>query len=487
MTTSTTKIGHGSISLVPAKNLRPHPLNPRKNLGDLAELTDSIKKNGILQNLTAVPDPDRDDGYLILIGHRRFAAGKKAGLTEFPCVIASLNEPDQVKLMLCENIQRNDLTVAEQAQGFQMMIDFGISVKELAEQTGFAQSTIYHRLNIAKLDQKALKKKLSEITITDLIEMEKIEDIKTRNEILKNADRTNIRQKIERAYADQEAKKTVLIILQKCIDAGLQERQTNCWARDIIIHDHFYAYDKIDTDKLQVSDGAEFYCKQTDTSIFTYELKGEPAPEDPEQTAIENKVSRIEDEIGEQLDKLKEARNEIYEEIRAFGAVAKEGKYNRLGTKDFMLSFFRFIATSSYSLMGSSTDEFKPEAHNLCTKWNYSGPPIEWFDTMIDSIGEEVGDDPVVYAYIGLRERAKSNRGIAHGYATGLMRDASRPIMDSSAAELRIICRSLEYIGFRIDADLLKYLDEDNPCANRIRELSKEFRSLMDRGGKQEQ
>ena len=196
-----------TISMVEAKKLRPHPKNPRKNLGDLTELTESIKQNGIMQNLTAVPDPDKDDGYMIIIGHRRFAAGKKAGLKEFPVSIICLDEADQVKLMLCENIQRSDLTAVEKAEGFQMMIDFGISVQELSEETGFAPSTIYHRLNIAKLDKAALEKTMDQLTLTDLIELEKIEDIETRNDILRKANRQTFSQMVQVAVSDQKTKK----------------------------------------------------------------------------------------------------------------------------------------------------------------------------------------------------------------------------------------------------------------------------------------
>lgn len=72
---------------IPINRLFPHPDNPRKDLGDLSELSASIKASGILQNLTVVPDePDTPDtDYTIIIGHRRYAAAKIAGLTELPC------------------------------------------------------------------------------------------------------------------------------------------------------------------------------------------------------------------------------------------------------------------------------------------------------------------------------------------------------------------------------------------------------------------
>lgn len=81
------------ITNINAKLIHQHPDNPRKDLGDLTELSESIKKKGIMQNLTVVPghwDENRahhDEGYTLIIGHRRFAAGKMAGVTMYPCRI----------------------------------------------------------------------------------------------------------------------------------------------------------------------------------------------------------------------------------------------------------------------------------------------------------------------------------------------------------------------------------------------------------------
>lgn len=111
--------------------LLPHPQNPRKNLGDLSELADSIKKNGILQNLTVVKADE--DKYTVIIGHRRCAAAKLAGLTELPCVVADMDEAKQIETMLCENVQRSELTYVEQAEGFQLLLDMGFSVPDVAE------------------------------------------------------------------------------------------------------------------------------------------------------------------------------------------------------------------------------------------------------------------------------------------------------------------------------------------------------------------
>lgn len=108
---------------LPVNQLYPHPDNPRKELGDLSELAASIRANGVLQNLTVVPrmvtgeitGKSWQDGYTVIIGHRRLAAAKEAGLKEVPCVIADMTLREQARTMLVENMQRSDLTLYEQA------------------------------------------------------------------------------------------------------------------------------------------------------------------------------------------------------------------------------------------------------------------------------------------------------------------------------------------------------------------------------------
>ena len=217
--------------LIAADQIYQHPDNPRKNLGDISELTESIKKQGIMQNLTVIPGhwmdykehnqaindylehPDEEnlwkvdskyspEGYTLLIGHRRFSAGKAAGLTEFPCKIAEgLNHRDQVGIMLQENMQRNDLTITEQAQGFQMMLDLGDTEAQIAERTGFSRTTVRRRLQIAKLDQNILKEKQKDdsfqLSLKDLYALEQVEDVRERDKILKES--SNSSQLIWRA------------------------------------------------------------------------------------------------------------------------------------------------------------------------------------------------------------------------------------------------------------------------------------------------
>lgn len=130
--------------------------------------------------------------------------------------------------MLEENMQRNDLTIFEQAQGFQMMLDLGETEESIAEKTGFSKTTIRHRLNIAKLDQKELKKKEQDdsfqLSLKDLYELEKVEDVKTRNKILKDAkDSREIVSMAQRAVAEALRDKRFKKIAEMAKKAGIEK------------------------------------------------------------------------------------------------------------------------------------------------------------------------------------------------------------------------------------------------------------------------
>lgn len=193
------------ITNINISKLRPHPNNPRKVIGDITELSDSIKKNGIFQNLTVIPTDD--EMYTIIIGHRRFAAAKEAGLQELPCAIVEMTEKEQLSTMLLENMQREDLTVLEQAEGFQMMLDLGESVNSISEQTGFSKTTIRHRVELLKLDKKVLQSQSKEIPLSVYIKLEKIKDIDRRNKVLNSVGTNNFEWELGKAIREEKAEK----------------------------------------------------------------------------------------------------------------------------------------------------------------------------------------------------------------------------------------------------------------------------------------
>lgn len=200
------------------RKIHSHPDNPRKNLGDINELAESIKANGVMQNLTVV---EREDGeYTAVIGHRRLAAALKAGLDTVPCAVVKMSEKEQQTTMLCENMQRSDLTVYEQAQGFQMMLDLGSTEDEIAEKTGFSKQTVKHRINLAKLDQKLLKEKNADenfqMTLKDMYELEKIDDVEARNHVLSTSgNSSNLSVNVSRYLESQKKQQNRKIFYEK--------------------------------------------------------------------------------------------------------------------------------------------------------------------------------------------------------------------------------------------------------------------------------
>jgi ParB family chromosome partitioning protein len=198
------------LTYLPVDSIIPHIDNPRKELGDLTELAESIKAKGIMQNLTVVPCPARGEGtYVVIIGHRRLAAAKLAGLSEVPCVITEMSHEEQVATMLLENIQRQDLTPYEQAQGFQMMMDFGETVNTISEKTGFSKSTVRRRLEMAKLDQGKLEKKCKthQITLFEIDKLSEIEDLEERNKVLDKVGTKDYDWAYKKAVDEQEKRK----------------------------------------------------------------------------------------------------------------------------------------------------------------------------------------------------------------------------------------------------------------------------------------
>lgn len=197
------------IQEIATEKLKIHPKNVRKTYTGIEELADSIKAKGILQNLTVVKAPDDPESYWVVIGNRRLTAARAAGLKTLPCAVVEMSEKDQVSTMLLENMQRNDLSVCEQAQGFQLMLDFGETEATISEKTGFSRTTVRHRLNLAKLDQELLAEREEnegfQLSLTDLYELEKVKDIEERNKILAHASNSrDLKWSVERTVKEEK-------------------------------------------------------------------------------------------------------------------------------------------------------------------------------------------------------------------------------------------------------------------------------------------
>lgn len=201
------------IKMIPIEKLHPHPQNPRRQLGDVTELAASIRANGIMQNLTVVPKITSLDGdYIVVIGHRRLAAAKMAGLSELPCVVAEMDLKTQIATMLLENMQRRELTVYEEASGMQMMIDFGDSYEDIAGATGLSQSTVRRRVRLLrKLGDEGLRSACGkQIDITVMERIAELNDDRAKEKALAAAGTGDFDWTMRRLLDDQQRAQTLV-------------------------------------------------------------------------------------------------------------------------------------------------------------------------------------------------------------------------------------------------------------------------------------
>lgn len=141
---------------LPLVAIKDHPDNPRRDLGDLTELVDSIKAKGILQPLVVVPGAtDRGVNFLLIAGHRRKAAAALAGLERVPVIVRDdlTSRADQVAAMLTENLQRTDLTIMEEAFAYSQLELLGVKPAAIAKATGRSRSTIESRVALTRLPE----------------------------------------------------------------------------------------------------------------------------------------------------------------------------------------------------------------------------------------------------------------------------------------------------------------------------------------------
>jgi ParB family transcriptional regulator, chromosome partitioning protein len=134
--------------MIPIDKIRPNPDQPRKNIGDIRELADSIRVKGVLEPLLVRFVPG-DDAYYIISGERRYHASKAAGLHELPCIEKIADDAETLELALIENLQRKDLTPFEEADGLQRLASqFDYTHDDIAKKIGRARSSVTETLSL---------------------------------------------------------------------------------------------------------------------------------------------------------------------------------------------------------------------------------------------------------------------------------------------------------------------------------------------------
>lgn len=142
---------------IPINSIFPNPEQPRREFGDLTELTESIREKGVLEPLLV--QPKSDGTFMIIAGERRWRSSQLAGLKEVPCIELDIDDNGVAEIALIENLQRKDLTVWEEADGLAALGEkFGYTHDQIAQKISKSRTTVTELLSIAGLPNEVRTK-----------------------------------------------------------------------------------------------------------------------------------------------------------------------------------------------------------------------------------------------------------------------------------------------------------------------------------------
>ncbi|MBQ4634315.1 MAG: ParB/RepB/Spo0J family partition protein [Bacilli bacterium] len=166
------------------EELRPNPYQPRRVFDEqaLEELASSIKEHGVFQPIIVKKSIK---GYEIIAGERRFRASKLAGKKTIPAIIRSFTDEQMMEIALLENLQREDLTVIEEAVAYQKMLTtLNLTQENLAIKVGKSRSHITNILGLLRLPENVQRMILNhELTMGHARVLSKLEDSEKIREI----------------------------------------------------------------------------------------------------------------------------------------------------------------------------------------------------------------------------------------------------------------------------------------------------------------
>jgi ParB family chromosome partitioning protein len=208
---NTADAGQGSVITVRLSQVEPNSSQPRRQFDEAAlqELADSIAEHGVLQPI--VVRPLESGGYQIIAGERRWRASRLAGLTEVPVIVREADDKVTMELALIENLQREDLNVLEEAEGYRALMDlYGLTQEEAAKRLGKSRPVVANTLRILTLPQPVLallrEGKLTAGHARALVGMEEAEAIEMARLTVEEGLTVRDIEKLARAHR-QEAKK----------------------------------------------------------------------------------------------------------------------------------------------------------------------------------------------------------------------------------------------------------------------------------------
>lgn len=194
---------------IPIELIETNPDQPRKELGDMENLINSIKQNGILEPLIVAPTTDGK--YKIIAGERRYHAAVACGFSTVPCIeIIPENDANALELALVENLQRKDLDPFEEADGYYLLAKkYNYTHEQIANKIGKKRSTITETILLAKMPEeiKNLCRHADIKSKTLLIEISKAKNIKEMREIIDSIVSGRGREEIRKLRKGNESEK----------------------------------------------------------------------------------------------------------------------------------------------------------------------------------------------------------------------------------------------------------------------------------------
>jgi ParB family transcriptional regulator, chromosome partitioning protein len=149
----------GSLVELPVKDIRPNPLQPRREVDPTAleELKSSIQQAGLLQPVVVRPAPG-GSGFELIAGERRLRACQALGWEKIPAVRRDVDDRTVLTLALIENLQRDDLSPVDEARGYERLIaEFELTQQDVAIAVGRDRSTVANALRLLKLPDAVLQ------------------------------------------------------------------------------------------------------------------------------------------------------------------------------------------------------------------------------------------------------------------------------------------------------------------------------------------
>ena len=204
------------ITMALVRDIRPNPYQPRKvfDQNALNELAESIKENGLFQPILV-----RGSilGYEIISGERRFRAAKIAGLSQVPVIVYDYDDQKVMEIAIVENVQREDLSIVEEARSYESLINkLGYTQEQVAQKVGKSRSHITNIIRLLKLDEEIielLEKKM--ITMGHVKVLVTIDDKEKIQKIVKKIIEENLSVRAAEELASRAKGKTINIPTSK--------------------------------------------------------------------------------------------------------------------------------------------------------------------------------------------------------------------------------------------------------------------------------